>query len=40
MDYLMKENRKLRLELKEVKEMSKMHREAMLKITDKDADVK
>jgi len=39
-EYLMKENRKLRLELKEVKEMSKMHREAVLKMTDKGADVK
>lgn len=34
-DYLIKENRKLRLELKEALELGKMHKEAVAKLTDK-----
>ena len=36
-EYLQKENRKLRLELKETTEMCQMHRDAVLSLTEKES---
>lgn len=37
-DYLLKENRKLRLELKEATELGVMHKEAVLRLSEKAGD--
>jgi len=36
-EYLIKENRKLRLELKEAQALSQLHKEAVIKLSDKTA---
>lgn len=37
-DYLLKENRKLRLELKEATDLAVMHKEAVLRLSEKAGD--